>query len=430
MKKTSSSSMSGSGERPAQFASERSGLFDRPRSRHSECAAGGRYGALETVPVRRYHLHLPGFLYVGLTLLVAVAAVNRQNNLLYWILGVMIAALLISGLVSGLMMRGLRVKRLVAGHGVVGEPLAVRYAVTNRNRLTPAFDIHIEERQVGGATGWSRGMDPARAWVMHLGPGETVHGESTFWPRCRGEVVFDAVRIWTTFPFGIVKKSITISQPQHTLIYPRLYEMRRNVLAIVAPQGLAGSRMSPQTGAGDEYYGMRDFRPGDSVRNIAWKRSACLDRLVCLERTRPTPPRVRVIVNLTAPQAGNANGLKPLEELAISLAASIIATADRSGFEVGLSLPGTDRPELLIRRSHWHREKMMAALSSINLERPRRPPGHNVSTQRERAGQIVIHPDRIDPSIGRDDAWHLTARQLDGLIVGPIGWDPGREAAA
>ena len=129
MKKTSSSSMSGSGEKL----------------------------------VRRYHLHLPGFLYVGLTLLVAVAAVNRQNNLLYWILGVMIAALLISGVVSGLLMQGLRVKRLVAGHGVVGEPLAVRYAVTNRNRLIPAFDIHIEERPVGGARGWARGMDPARA---------------------------------------------------------------------------------------------------------------------------------------------------------------------------------------------------------------------------------------------------------------------------
>jgi len=32
----------------AQIASKRSGLFDRPRSRQGECAAGGLYGALET----------------------------------------------------------------------------------------------------------------------------------------------------------------------------------------------------------------------------------------------------------------------------------------------------------------------------------------------------------------------------------------------
>ena len=76
--------------------------------------------------VRRYHLHVPGFLYVGLTLLVGLAAVNRQNNLLFWVLGVMLAALLISGMVSGVMMQSLRVKRLVTGNGLVGEPLAVR----------------------------------------------------------------------------------------------------------------------------------------------------------------------------------------------------------------------------------------------------------------------------------------------------------------
>jgi uncharacterized protein (DUF58 family) len=254
--------------------------------------------------VRRYHLHVPGFLYVGLTLLVGLAAVNRQNNLLFWILGVMLAALLISGLISGVMMQNLRVKRLVAGNGAAGEPLAVRYAVTNGSRLFPAFCIHLEERPVAGKAGWPRLMAPARAWVMHLGPGETVHGEAVFWPRRRGEARFDRLRIWTTFPFGIVKKSITVSLPQHTLIYPLRYDLRRDVLHAVAPQGLSGAKISPHTGAGDDYYGMRDFRPGDQLRQIAWKRSACLDQLVCLERTMPTPPRLRIVVNLTTPTDG------------------------------------------------------------------------------------------------------------------------------
>lgn len=368
--------------------------------------------------MRRYHLHVPGLLYVGLTVLVGVAATSRQNNLLFWILGVMIAALLISGLVSGLMMQGLRVRRLVPGHGQAGEPMVIRYAVTNRNRLVPAFDLHIEERPVPAPPGWSTLMKPARAWVMHLGPRETVHGEATFWPSRRGEVGFDQIRIWTTFPFGIVKKSITVSQPQHTLVHPVLYELRRSVLREVAPQGLAGSRMSPQTGHGDDYYGMREFRPGDSVRQIAWKRTAALDQLVCLERTRPTPPRLRIVVNLTAPAP------RDLEEQAISLAASIINAADHNGFEVGLTMPGTGRPALLIRRSHWHRQKMMAALAGVDLDAARRPPGRTPATHAERAGQVVIHPDRIDPAIGRSDAWHLTARQTGTLVAGPIGWDP------
>ncbi len=384
---------------------------------------------------RRYHLHLPGLLYVGLTVLVGLAAVNRQNNLLFWILGVMLSALLISGVVSGVMMQSLRVKRLVAGHGIVGEPLAVRYAVTNRNRLFAVFAIHVEERPVAGMVGWPRLMAPAQAWVMHLGPRETVHGDAVFWPTRRGEARFDELRIWTTFPFGIIKKSITISQPQHTLISPLLYELRREVLRSVAPQGLAGSRVSRHTGAGDDYYGMRDFRPGDTMRQIAWKRSACLDELVCLERTRPTPPRLRVIVNLTTPTSElrvdtrrERYSARQLEERAISLAASIIHAADLSGFEIGLSLPGTNQPALLTRRGHWHRARVMSAMAAIDLDARRRGSGPLPTSHGERAAQIVIHPDRVEPSIGREDALHLSARQMDRLTVRSIGWDPGAEA--
>ena len=62
----------------------------------------------------------------------------------------------------------------------------------------------------------------------------------------------------------------------------------------VEPKGLAGSRVSRHPGSGDDYYGMREFRPGDSIRHIPWKRSACLDQLGCPVRTRATPPRLRV----------------------------------------------------------------------------------------------------------------------------------------
>ncbi|MHC4108617.1 MAG: DUF58 domain-containing protein [Planctomycetota bacterium] len=375
--------------------------------------------------IRRYHLQRPFWVYIGLTLLVALAAVAGQNNLLYWIFGVMAAALVISGMVSGVTMSGLRVRRLDPQHGLVGESLAVRYVVINRNRLVPAFNIHIEERAGEPQATWGRLTAPAAAWVMHIGPREKAHGEAVFWPSRRGEARFDQLRVWTTFPFGMIKKSITLSQPQHTLIYPRRYQLGRRVLEALAPEAPIGAKISRLSGAGDDYYGMREYRAGDSLRSVAWKRSACLDQLICVERSRSTPPKLRVALNLTAEAPEGPDALRSSEEKAISLAASIIHAADLAGFEVALSVLGPEPVIMPIRRSKWHLDRIMGALARIDLAAPRgKLRGRRLIPDAERAGLVVVHPDGVDPRLGRSDAWHLSAAQLESLTVRPIGWDP------
>src|SRR5688572_26464249 len=175
--------------------------------------------------------YLPGLIYIGLTVLTGLAAMNNQNNLLFWIFGVLIAAAIISITLATFVLRCSHVRRLDPHYGAVGEPLLIRYAVTNRSRWMSIFNIHIGEQPLHHASkaggersgGWHRLMRPASAWVMHAGPGEMVHGEAMFWPLARGEAAFDRVCVHTNFPFGVIRRSRVISQPQHTLIYPMLY---------------------------------------------------------------------------------------------------------------------------------------------------------------------------------------------------------------
>lgn len=326
------------------------------------------------------------------------------------------------------MMTGLRCRRLDPRHGEVGEPLVIRYALTNRNRLFPVLNVHVEEMADSGRSTWQRLMGPSRAWVMHIGPRETLHGEAVFWPTARGEARFDRVRIWTTFPFGIIKKSVTFTQPQHTLIYPMRYELRRRVLKAFSQQSVLGLTVSQHAGAGDDYYGMREYRPGDSMRHIAWKRSACRGSLICIERSRVSPARLRVALNLATPPdelqaAGGAGSARSLEERAISLAASLVYTADAAGFAVGLTIVGMRHEEIQVRRGQWHLHKILAALAAIDLDADR------IATMAapdlaSRAQQVVVHPLRVDPAVGDPDAWHLTAAQLERLAVRPVGWEP------
>lgn len=378
----------------------------------------------------RLRPHIPGLIYTGLLMLIGLAAMNNQNNLLFWVFGVMLSGLLISAGLTMIVMRLLRIHRMDIQHGSVGEPLLVRYAITNRNPLLSAFNLNIDERPTAGTANWPRLMKPASAWVMHVGPRESVHGETIFWPTVRGEARFHSIRVSTTFPFGIIRKFFTVQQPQHTLVFPMLYELKRGVLSALIPTGLIGTRVSHHPGAGDDYFGMREFKPGDSLRHIAWKRTARFDELVSIDRTSPSPARVRVILDLTTPTAqlkiGAAEKLtaRELEERGISLAASIIHAAELEGFEVGLTVRGIDLASIAVRRNRWHVNKMMAALAAIDLDRPRLTAQSEVIREAERAALVVIAPDRSSPLASRPDAWFLTARQLDSLAVKPIGWDP------
>ncbi|MCZ6836944.1 MAG: DUF58 domain-containing protein, partial [Planctomycetota bacterium] len=272
-------------------------------------------------------------------------------------------------------------------------------------------------------------MKPARAWIMHVGPGDSVHGDAVFWPRRRGEARFEQLRVWTTFPFGFFRRTIKFSQAQHTLIFPRLYELRRNVLSAITPVGLLGTRVSQHAGAGDDYYGLREYRPGDSLRHIAWKRSAQLGQIVCVERTSPSPPKIRVVLDLRTPTAQlkvskeDRVTNRQLEEQAISLAASLVHAAHEAGYEIGLSIPGTGMPPIAIRRNQWHVNKIMAALASIDLDEERLSNQPTSLLDAERAGLVVIHPDRVNPLTSREDVLYLTGHHLKKLAIGALGWE-------
>ncbi|MFK7960797.1 MAG: DUF58 domain-containing protein [Phycisphaerales bacterium] len=373
-------------------------------------------------PRRRVHPGANFLVYCLIAILIAVVAMNTGQNLLFWVFGVMAAAIVVSGIVSGATMMGLAVRRLPNGRAVAGEPLVIRYAVTNRSRFLPAFGVEFAEVPHRAPGAWSKLASTSPAWLMHAGPRETLHAEGVLHPHRRGIAVLDRVQMSSAFPFGLLRKSISVSRPQQLLILPRTHPMRAGVLRDLAPRGAAGSRMSRRAGSGDDFFGLRDHRPGDGLRQVAWKRTAHRDQLLVIERTRPDPPRIRVAVNLTVPtgdlgvQANEPVSASDLEEAAISLAASIILAADVEGFEVGLTILGLPGNSIPVRQTGRHRDRLLSELARIDLDLPRTGQVELPSMDREGAGLVVVHPARIEAGIVPAGARHFSARQFDRLV--------------
>src|SRR5215470_10754756 len=78
---------------------------------------------------------LTGLVYCSMMLFMGLAAMNSQANLLFGVFGLMIGILLVSGVISRFVLRGLDVHRALPEHGVVGQPLTITYEFENRKRF-------------------------------------------------------------------------------------------------------------------------------------------------------------------------------------------------------------------------------------------------------------------------------------------------------
>jgi len=92
-----------------------------------------------------YEVTREGLVYLALTLLIGVAALNTGNNLLFIVVAAMLGAVLVSGVVSAVMISGLEIELHLPHHVFAGQNYAGAVLVRNR-RWFPAFSIFIFEK--------------------------------------------------------------------------------------------------------------------------------------------------------------------------------------------------------------------------------------------------------------------------------------------
>lgn len=279
---------------------------------------------------------MSGGIYLLTTGFLAIGAVNSQNNLLFFAFGLAVAGLLVSGLISGSGLMGIRIERLAQETVEADGVTTLRYRVSNRNRFMPAFGLSIHERghRRGGAG--SRGFDRAIGFVDRVRAGETVIAEARVRAVSRGLAELDVIEVSSTFPFGIVRKTIRRSVPEQVLVLPARVRLGRSLVDRLfgrAEHEMAGSS---RRGLSNELWGLREYVAGDAARSIAWRPSARLDQIVVRQTAEPNAARVRIVLDVRPlPGVG-----EQARERAIALAAAIGRRLAARGLPTRLEIRG------------------------------------------------------------------------------------------
>src|SRR5262249_47872910 len=100
-----------------------------------------------------------GRVCVLMTLGVGVGALNTGNNLLYLVLGLLLSAIVASGILSELSLKGIEVRRLGTDGAFADEPFVFRWAISSQKRWSFALSLSEEGAPLEG-----------EGWIAHLSP--------------------------------------------------------------------------------------------------------------------------------------------------------------------------------------------------------------------------------------------------------------------
>src|SRR5271154_660898 len=256
-----------------------------------------------------YRLTRQGWVYLAGILLVALAALNTGNNLLFLILSTLVASILMSGILSSITLSGVEMRLELPEHIFANQSVRAFIELRNEKLTLPSFSMRVEAATKKG--GPAPAMLETPVYFPYLPKREHVRQvvPMTF-PR-RGLYRQEAFRIVTRFPFGFLQKARRIDLKTEALVYPSV-EPTEQLMEILP--GLQGSLESVSKGYGQDLYALRDYVMTDSARHVHWKASARFGKLMVREFTRDDDCRVLLVLDphIKAPGAApvtTSNGL-------------------------------------------------------------------------------------------------------------------------
>lgn len=236
-------------------------------------------------------------------LLIAVAAVNTGNNLIYLILALMLSFLLLSLLILRWNLSGLSLAITIQQPVFAGEQSSVTFSLSNEKKYIQTYSVNVNSRDIGTA-----------AYFPAVPPKTTLSQDERPVFARRGLYRYGSFRLSSSFPYILFTGSRLLPLSGEILVYPQLRDVD-NIIAGVA--GTDEGEAIRTLAAGEELYAMREFRYGDDWRKIHWKASAKTSSLLVKEYAEHELRKVSILIDNIKPfSAGNF-------EKAVSLAASL-----------------------------------------------------------------------------------------------------------
>jgi uncharacterized protein (DUF58 family) len=268
----------------------------------------------------------------GAFILIVATLLNIDQ--LYFMAGMLGAIPLVCYLAGRRQNHGLRATRAMAGTSTEGQAIPVTLELENTERL-PKPHLLVEDRLPpwlirDGAPG------PIPTQVGSLGH-TTL--EYSLRPEKRGIYEVGPVEITATDPLGIFAFKTSVSDATELVVYPAVEPLPWLFMPGGSPFGGSPLHTAEMRGEGSEFYGIREYQPGDPLRRVHWRSSARAGKLTVVEYEHDVAVDLTLLLDV-AEGTDIGQGKESTLEYAVRIAASVAGVAETFGHGLRLVIPG------------------------------------------------------------------------------------------
>jgi len=236
----------------------------------------------------------------------------------------------------------------------------VRYQLSNGNRRWPCFAVHVTEYAPKGVFAAA-----PHGYCLHLSARQSTTVRAHLVPAQRGRLRLQRAVVSCAFPFGLVRRVVQLERAADITVYPRVGALNRDLILRCRQAAGEGPIASQTRGGNDEFYGLRDYRAGDNVKAIHWRRTARTGQLMVREMTHAAPPQMIVAIDLRGWK--EIEGGMEVANRALELAAALVCHGIVENYAIGLRIAGGQD----ISEPHMGREsrdRLLTAIAMVDLE--------------------------------------------------------------
>ncbi|HLH08899.1 MAG TPA: DUF58 domain-containing protein [Terriglobales bacterium] len=310
-----------------------------------------------------------GLLYVGMVVVIGVAALNTGNNLLFIILSSMLAAIFVSGIASTALLRSIEMDVGLPEFVFANTEAYARLILRNTRRILPVFSVSVvpvKEKKAVREWKWKKTRfrfplkaAPGKQWIelpdfamqrVNVSPeSEPILRDSVYFPFLpprqkmtadvklsfirRGRLTQNTFGLGTRFPFSFLTKTRRIRLTKELIVYPSIEPTDEffEILPIIT-----GEYESFVAGRGYDLYRIREYTSEDPARHLDWKATAKTGSLKIREFTREDERKLRFVFDNPAPGGVTDDAY----ERAVTLVASLAWHFAREGAQLTFLAPG------------------------------------------------------------------------------------------